>query len=56
MTDFFGDYAPYAPKLATEYRTDMDHAVDEAMHDPHNYKEKFEMSKFEPIQVLVILA
>lgn len=51
VSDFFGDYAPYAPKLAAEYRTDMDQVVDTAMHGPLNYKGKFSMNKFVPIEV-----
>lgn len=53
-SDFFGDYAPYAPKQAAEYRTDMDEVVETAMHGPLNYKEKFAINKFVPIEVLYI--
>ena len=50
-SDFFGDYAPYAPKQAAEYRTDMDEVVETAIHGPLNYKEKFATNKFVPIEV-----
>jgi hypothetical protein len=53
-SDFFGDYAPYAPKQAAEYRTDMDEVVETAMHGPLNYKDKFAINKFVPIEVLLI--
>ena len=51
VSDFFGDYAPYAPKLAAEYRTDMDQVVDTAIHGPLNYTENFSMNKFKVIRV-----
>lgn len=49
-SDFFGDYAPYAPKQAAEYRTDMDEVVETAMHGPLNYKGKFFVNKFVAIE------
>jgi hypothetical protein len=49
-SDFFGDYAPYAPKQAAEYRTDMDEVVETAMHGPLNYKGNFSVNKFVPIE------
>lgn len=51
VSDFFGDYAPYAPKLASEYRNDMEQVVDTALHGPLNYTEKFVVNKFVPITV-----
>lgn len=51
VSDFFGEYAPYAPKLASEYRSDMEQVVDNVLHGPLNYTDKFLVSKFVPIQV-----
>lgn len=53
-SDFFGDYAPYAPKQAAEYRTDMDEVVETAMHGPLNYKGKFFVNKFVAIEVSLV--
>lgn len=55
VSEFFGEYSPYAPKLAAEYRTDMDQVVDTAMHGPLNYKGKFTANKFVPIEVLFFI-
>lgn len=51
VSEFFGGYAPYAPKLAAEYRTDMDEVVYTARHGPLNYTDKFTIKKFVPIEV-----
>ena len=51
VSEFFGEYAPYAPKLAAEYRTDMEEVVETAMHGPLDYSGKFMANKFVPIQV-----
>jgi len=50
-SEFFGDYTPYAPKKAAEYRTDMDVMVDNAMHGPLDVQEKFNPKRFTPISV-----
>ena len=50
-SEFFGDYTPYAPKRAAEYRTDVDAVVDNAMHGPLNALEKFNQKRFKPISV-----
>ena len=50
-SEFFGEYAPYAPKKAAEYRTDMDSMVDQAMHGPLDVHGKFIAKQFEAIQV-----
>jgi hypothetical protein len=51
QSEFFGEYAPYAPKRAAEYRIDMEEVVDTAMHGPLDYKGKFSPKKFVPIEV-----
>lgn len=50
-SEFFGDYAPYAPKRAAEYKTDIDTMVDNAMHGPLNVHDKFNPNAFQPIKV-----
>lgn len=51
VSHFFGEYAPYAPKRAAEYRTDMDEMMETAVHGPLNYTEKFKVKNFVPITV-----